>query len=408
MELLNLAPDPPGESTLLEIGGQLFGALFHGEIRDLWLEAVGDLDSGGRVRIRLTLLNGELSYLPWEILADPGRRRVLAANPRLALIRTQNQIDFVPVVRNLSQSLPIRILLALVDDPEGKRRAEEAQAVREVLTPLQPRQIQLEVMSGRISLENLRKRLEEDSPDLLHIATHGDSDALLMWEEGEPIRVTGTQLAAMLEPFLRLRLVFLNACLGARSRKETPRSSLAHRLLQVGIPAVIAMQFEIEENAAVAFSTHLYRSLVEGECAGSIDRAVSAARDHLFISSPDSLDFATPILWQNIRDGFIFRFDEPRMQQLQVEPAALELDLAEKEAWFGSVPMTIDVKVLKFAYSEQRNQARHHLRGLQLYEKRLRRGLPVDRIALRELLTKFEDERRYLDEMLMRLKQFNE
>ena len=75
-------------------------------------------------------------------------------------------------------------------------------------------------------------------------------------EDGSPDRVTGDVFAAWLadEP---LRLVFLNACkTGTTSVRSGvhPFAGVATALIRERVPAVVAMQFPISDQAAIAFA----------------------------------------------------------------------------------------------------------------------------------------------------------
>jgi hypothetical protein len=59
-----------------------------------------------------------------------------------------------------------------------------------------------------------------------------------------------------------LRLVVLNSCEGARNTRLDPFAGIAAGLLRQGIPAVVAMQFEITDETAITFSTEFYTAIV--------------------------------------------------------------------------------------------------------------------------------------------------
>ena len=61
-----------------------------------------------------------------------------------------------------------------------------------------------------------------------------------------------------------LRLAILNSCLGATSGGVHPFSGVAQSLIQIGLPAVVAMQTEITNGAAVLFAEKFYQSVAEG------------------------------------------------------------------------------------------------------------------------------------------------
>jgi len=78
---------------------------------------------------------------------------------------------------------------------------------------------------------------------------------------------------------------------------------MAPRLVQKGVPAVIAMQYSIRDETAKLFADKFYRTLALGK---PVDEAVQSARNLISIQiGPDRRDFATPVLYMRARDGVI-------------------------------------------------------------------------------------------------------
>jgi MoxR-like ATPase len=106
-----------------------------------------------------------------------------------------------------------------------------------------------------------------------------------------------------------LRLVVLASCLTALPMECHALQGVARRLLDVGIPAVIAMQDNIEIKAAKYFSHRLYEELAS--------HAVNAARRKLFDlrqknyddANPDHVSaeqWGIPVLFMRLPDGKLF------------------------------------------------------------------------------------------------------
>ena len=68
----------------------------------------------------------------------------------------------------------------------------------------------------------------------------------------------------ILRDFSSLRLAILNACEGARTSRSDPFAGVAGSLVQRDIPAVVAMQFEISDEAAIVFAGEFYEQLAAG------------------------------------------------------------------------------------------------------------------------------------------------
>jgi hypothetical protein len=423
IQVLAQSHTPPSERFILNIGGLLFDELFQGGIRDLWVTARADMqnDHHLHLRLRLDLQSPAIAALPWETLADPRRRRTLAADRSIALVRTATDVDFVEQARSLQTRLPTKILIVAAEEPDSIDATAEIDRIRAILAPFIHDQIELEVLSGRIDIQCLRRRLQESRPDILHIISHGEADGLYLWKVDELALVSASQLAAALALTDSVKLVFLNACLAGQPDDSTPFASLAQRLLQTGIPAVIAMQFDVLDRAAADFAGFLYEALVSGPCPGAIDVAMSIARSGLYISDPDRIDYATPLLWLNAQDGIILdlnsassveedgtvvgsadpslRPDEPNA------PPLLRLDIGEKDAWVDQLPASISRESgLHFDYAERKKQVENALALLRRDDENQQLGNRLDFRLVNERLEIFNEARRNISNILERLR----
>ncbi len=62
-------------------------------------------------------------------------------------------------------------------------------------------------------------------------------------------------------------------------------------LVEREVPAIVAMQYEITDTAALVFAKSFYGSLVERQ--QPVDVAVADARKSLFANDPESLEWGT-------------------------------------------------------------------------------------------------------------------
>ena len=118
--------------------------------------------------------------------------------------------------------------------------------------------------------------------------------------------VDGTELANLLADQTSLRLVVLNSCEGARTTLTDPYAGVATTLVQLGVPAVVAMQFEISDEAAILFAEELYTNLIGRQ--DPIDAAVAEARKAIYIEL-GTVEWATPVLFMGDVDVELFRFE---------------------------------------------------------------------------------------------------
>jgi hypothetical protein len=354
-----------------------------------------------------------VAALPWESLYDQRRQQAFGADPQIVLVRLANRVGYVARARPITAQLPIKILIAAVDDIDnsdnaGLDAAAEIAQVERFLTSLQPHKVELRTLAGPLDIQALRRHLSEWQPDIFHLISHGTPDGLLLWtDEGQPNLVSGRQIQAMVRQLTSLKLVFLNACLAGLPDDNTPFANVAERLLQTGLPAVIAMQFEIADRAAVDFAGFLYEALVSGDCLGAVDHAVAIARNNLYLSNPHRLDYITPILWLNAEDGLIFQLvDEDEAVDGSGQPAASQPDvvptidpaLAEKDRWLATLPqydrtqLDFEARVVYDTRQNDIKQATHWLNRLRALAHEQAAGQPRF-VQIQDALKRFEAER---------------
>ena len=87
---------------------------------------------------------------------------------------------------------------------------------------------------------------------------------LLADEVGQPAPLLANQLGQLLANHRSLRLALLNACEGARGGNRDVFSSTAATLIRRNLPAVVAMQYEISDRAAIEFVQTFYESVADG------------------------------------------------------------------------------------------------------------------------------------------------
>jgi hypothetical protein len=300
-------------SEARRFGGRLFEALFQQRVRDLYHGALARADGKGKgLRISLHLTEvPELLHLPWEYLYD---------DPNFLAIST-----WTPVVRYLDlprQRGPLELqpplrVLAMVSSPTdavaldvAHERANLEGALGNLIAA---NAIELRWLE-RATLRALLRELRTGEFHIFHYIGHGlyDSQAEdgLLLLEGEDERgraVSGRELGTILHDCTSLRLAVLNACEGARSARSDPFAGVAASLVQCEIPAVIAMQFEITDNAAVVFSEGFYEAIAAGF---PVDASLAEARKAIYADHNDT-EWGTPVLFMRVPDGRVFEIPDP-------------------------------------------------------------------------------------------------
>jgi hypothetical protein len=162
---------------------------------------------------------------------------------------------------------------------------------------------------------DLQRAMRRGGPwHVFHFVGHGDFDltaeeGLIAFAEertGRRHLLRSRDLARLLDGHQYLRLVFLNSCEGARGSEGDPFSGTAATLVRRGIPAVVAMQYQITDKAAIEFSSAFYESLADGL---PVDAAVTEAR--VAVSMDSMLEWGTPVLYMRSPDGRLFDISTP-------------------------------------------------------------------------------------------------
>ncbi|MEA2589920.1 MAG: hypothetical protein QOH66_2847, partial [Actinomycetota bacterium] len=298
------------EHQAMEFGGRLFDALIEGPVRDRYRTATESADEHGRgLRVVLTLRDvPELMALPWEFLYD--RPNFLALRLDTPVVR---HLDLPRRRRPMRVQGPLRIL-GMVSSPSGYPRLDTEKEVRVIETALQRLTerglVEVEWMTAA-TLRELQARLgqRERSFHVFHYIGHGDYDSagqggelVLEDRQGRPQMVTGAELGTILCDHKSMRLAVLNACEGARTSAIDPFAGVATSLVEREIPAVIAMQFDITDGAAIIFAEEFYSALVEGY---PVDLAVVQARKALYAEGTD-IEWGTPVLFLRSDDASLF------------------------------------------------------------------------------------------------------
>lgn len=298
-------PDEPAWDPWRE-GRRLHEALFAAPaLRDL-LEATRAAQRSLRFRLRLVLDPDQpemamLHAIPWELLFRRDHGEVTALEEDASVARSL-------MVRGRPRSFerPRRLRVLMIS---SGARDLDLEAERAGLEETADAHRRLEVGFERAaSLSRLETLLEAAAArgrpyDVLHLAGHGEiahgpNGGSLRWElgRGPALDLSGRALATLLRSFPTLRLVVLNACHTGElpGGAGDPFAGVASALLQTGLPAVVAIQGAIADDAAILCARVLYGQLAAGE---PPEVAITAARRALFLEAPDELEWIKPILF---------------------------------------------------------------------------------------------------------------
>ena len=325
-------PGRPESTLLKDFGGKLYGAVFTDELRDLLRSSLNQTRAQGvGLRLRLRLADvPELANLPWEFLYDPRLNRFLAQSRHTPLVRYLDLPD-PPQPRGVAG--PLR-LLVMISSPSGYYPLDVEQEWRLLTGALAEPQQQGRVVIERLpaTMSTLRRRLRQEEFHIFHFVGHGSykrewDDGVLVMEDrnGQPHEVTGEELGGLLNESDHTRLAVLNACEGARGGVSDPFAGVAQSLIQQGLPAVVAMQFAITDDAAIIFAHELYAAIADGY---PLEAALADARGAIR-DEGNPTEWGTPVLYSRAPDGRLFDLSG---QSRTLEAERKARDEAERKA----------------------------------------------------------------------------
>ena len=304
----------PEQQGVQEFGRDLFLALLSGEVRsryDLSLQEATRQDKGLRLKLRIQA--PELAALPWEYLYDPRQAEYVCLSRSTPFVR---YLEIPQPIRPLTMTPPLRILgmVACPSDLRPLDVAREKQRLDEATKDLRAHGLlELEWLPGQ-TWRDLQRAMRHGPWHIFHFIGHGGFERnldegfiALVDEDGLTYRLLATELGRLLADHRSLRLVLLNSCEGARGSKRDIFSSTAAILVRRGIPAVLAMQYEITDQAAIEFARAFYEALLDGL---AVDAAVAEARKAISLAVANTVEWGTPVLHMRSPDGVLFNIQK--------------------------------------------------------------------------------------------------
>ncbi len=300
-----------------EIGAPLWGELFYGEVKKAWQRIAWRQFAHFRLK-----LPESLEWLPWETLYDEIEDKYLLEDRMFSIIRdTPQDHEFSGKPTEVDEALKV---LAVIPEASGLDEGSELRKMGAALSKL-GKAVDFKVMNEAVTLANLQKLLAENPPDIFHFIGHGrieEGGAMSIRLDEDSTWVEGQQFAALFKN-ASTHLVILNCCLSGRSFGAG--KSLASRIYDYGVPAVIAMQYKIADRVALHFSEFFYKYLVSQPYPGRVDQALQHTRRRLLLeyNSNEMQAFMTPQLFLAPGRETLFKlrhFYSPPKQTAEVQP----------------------------------------------------------------------------------------
>jgi hypothetical protein len=237
-------------------------------------------------------------------------------------LATSRQVSIVryaalPRPAQLLANKPPLNVLGVVSAPAGLPPldvAGEKQKVEQALQPLVSKGLAALTWLPAADWRALLRAMHRGPWHVLHYVGHSDFDAeldegylSLVNAQGGEERFTADKLATLLADHGALRLVLLNSCMGARIGQDI-YAGVATTLVRRGIPAVIGMQYDISDAAALELARTFYETLAENL---PIETALAEARKALSVGVDASAEWGTPVFYTHAPDSVLFDAPAP-------------------------------------------------------------------------------------------------
>lgn len=324
------------QPELIALGEALADLLLPNEPRQMLLRSLAALPDGSGLRLRLVINEPELANLPWEYVylyptsageaIEKNLDGFLVLDPRLSIVRHE-ALDAKPGAVGATQPLRLVVGLATPTDQAPLDLEKERRTIDDALAEVN--EIQHKVVD-HMTVPAFEQAVQ--GAHIFHFAGHGTfsqqasgaegtRDLKLISTQDEDGRRTleGAGLLAfengegkthlfpadkVAQNLVSVRLAVLGACESGRRDNVNVWSGIAPALMRNGVPAVVAMQYEVYDKSAIAFSRRFYQAISVGL---SLDEAVTQGRlAVLNLDAPFDLDFGVSVLYMRAPDGMIF------------------------------------------------------------------------------------------------------
>lgn len=281
--------------------------LFAGPVRQIYDAA----SHGSAVQLSLCITDPGLKSIPWEFLIWPDLK--VAPHFARSICRLVTSTPSRPL-QNLNLNGGIRIIL-VVSQPSDQPSVEwiETQNTMKTLIAATTPQLDAKAMEFMVceasDSSRVREAVQAFDPHIVHFIGHGAPNALIFAKHGS--QKSHPLSAAQVHNVLSsksTRLVVLSACDTANVGSDiAPLIPIAERMVQAGVPAIVANQMPVSLRSIHSFCGALYGELLKS---GNIDRAVNAGRIAMGVAFDNigvaAVEWGVPVLYRRSGCGQLF------------------------------------------------------------------------------------------------------
>jgi hypothetical protein len=320
--------EPVDEATLAELeqlridvgpkdyGARLFDAVFTGELREAYTLALASKDRHRRVHLDVGASTPALAALRWESLTAKGPPPTyLGHSWRTPFSRRPQESATAPNYKALDEDV-LKVLVVVSNPTDlasqglGLRALDEGALTRMIESAMRPLsdRVHFAFQSSPASVMRIRERLAEEEFHVLHMIGHGavvndePDGCFLLENDDETAAVVGQdELAELVMDLRDLRLVVLASSGDAAPTSDAHQDvllSLAPKMIEYGVPAVVAMHDVAGGDVGRLFTEKFYSALGRSKT-GLVDEAMNRARETIYYKAKDSWDWTVPVLFMS-------------------------------------------------------------------------------------------------------------
>ncbi len=319
-------------------------------IRPLFREALKLAGNGGGVRLRLIIADHGLKKFPWEYaFFDPmggadSMRGFLLLDPRISMVRHEPlPLPHPEPVEGKSEPTDLKMVIAAAS-PVGQRELQIDKEVRTIQEALKDFNVEGVRITNAPPLmdatppEVAKALMGAGSTFVFHFVGHGTTETssdpfsrgatkeegFLYFIEDKSSKTAAKVRADDLARYLQqagVRLAVMGACHTGSRSEHYPWDGVAGAFAARGIPATVAMQYEVIDSLAIQFTRSFYGALAGGL---TIDEAMSFGRLAMYGESPPDLEnlvnveWGVPVLYSRMPDGKMI----PELSRRETETAS--------------------------------------------------------------------------------------
>ena len=303
---------PTNAAQEREFGKLLYETLMQGKIREAFRAARDVAERNDQIlRIKLSIDPNisalvEVAAVPWEFaVSDVG----VPLSTEFSFCRFLARDEPLPKLTVADAKLKVLLAWALPKELAAQHPVNveaEVAAIQAALKPLEDAGKLTIIVEPHLTGLKLQDRIDNDEPHIIHFVGHGVFEGgigslVLERPNGSrhdmPVNILVSNLRTS-----NVRLVVLNAC-STGTVSLNLLQGIAPALLAANIPAVVAMQSALNDEAGVVFAKYFYTNLAENK---PIDLCVSRGR-RAILNSTGTRDWGLATLYMRAPDGILFK-----------------------------------------------------------------------------------------------------